>query len=234
MSDVFDLRDVPVQAPIIKRLLNAYRQAVFVYHLFAYWRGNGSDSDCDDVRVSRLTVDRLEESEEWLVVELSSCPSANASAIQVSVARWMNEECATAIKCCLKATLQQSNVIVGEQYCSQRENFINLLAVKERDFPPGKGNTISSQLLGAVIRSREHLLSTLLHSDLKSITVRRLPSESVLNYRHKQIPFLNIVLILIFVLLCLSVVLFVVRQLLRRRSSRDHAHPHIALRSSLS
>uniref|UniRef100_A0A915ATR9 Uncharacterized protein n=1 Tax=Parascaris univalens TaxID=6257 RepID=A0A915ATR9_PARUN len=208
--------------------------AVYICHLPLATAGNGSDSDCDDVGVSRLRLDHLGESEEWLVIELSNCPSADASAIQVNVARWMNEECATAIKCCLNATLQQNNVIVGEQYCSQQENFINLLAVKEGDFPPGKGNTINSQLLGAVIHSREHLLSTLLHSDLKSITVRRFSSESDLNYGYEQIPFLNIVLILIFILLCLSVALFIVRQWLRRRSPRDHAHPHIALRSSFS
>ncbi|VDM38726.1 unnamed protein product [Toxocara canis] len=195
----------------------------------------GSDDNCEDDETSEETLIGWQKDPEWVVLEFSRClprEALNTSAIQANMARWMNEECATAIKCCLKAPLQQHNIIVGEQRCSQQEKFITLLAVKEYQLPPRIGNVISARLLGAVIRSREHLLSILVQSDLKSISVRRLHLESSAISNKRSSLMSRVPVALIFVLLCISLALCVVRQLSRRRSPHNCTNSHIALRSS--
>ncbi|KHN77174.1 hypothetical protein Tcan_03610 [Toxocara canis] len=105
----------------------------------------GSDDNCEDDETSEETLIGWQKDPEWVVLEFSRClprEALNTSAIQANMARWMNEECATAIKCCLKAPLQQHNIIVGEQRCSQQEKFITLLAVKEYQLPPRIGKLI--------------------------------------------------------------------------------------------
>lgn len=51
-------------------------------------------------------------------------------AIRVALARWINEECATAIQCNLDNTVEVKNVLVGTLFCGTPNNFITFLVMR--------------------------------------------------------------------------------------------------------
>uniref|UniRef100_A0A915PJW2 Uncharacterized protein n=1 Tax=Setaria digitata TaxID=48799 RepID=A0A915PJW2_9BILA len=115
----------------------------------------------------------------WIYVEFFDCRSVveiNVSAVRTALARWINEECATAIQCNLNSTIEMKNVLVGTIFCGTPTNFITFLVLKNAtcitSLQELSANHLDLNIVGKVIQSREHLLSMLLHSDLKLVTIR--------------------------------------------------------------
>ncbi|KAL3990496.1 putative integral membrane protein [Acanthocheilonema viteae] len=117
----------------------------------------------------------------WIYVEFFDCPSIlkiNLNKIRAALASWINEECATAIQCNLNGTMKLKNVLIGTIFCGIPNNFITFLVLRNATAHPFlQANHLDLNIVGKVIQSREHLLSVLLHSDLKLVTVRVLNDE---------------------------------------------------------
>uniref|UniRef100_A0A1I7VPD9 Secreted protein n=1 Tax=Loa loa TaxID=7209 RepID=A0A1I7VPD9_LOALO len=122
----------------------------------------------------------------WLYVEFFDCPSIlkiNANTIRAALARWINEECATAIQCNLDNALEMENVLVGTIFCGTPSNFITFLVLRNATAHASlQANHLDLNIVGKVIQSREHLLSVLLHSDLKLVTIRMFDVEKERNF----------------------------------------------------
>uniref|UniRef100_A0A0R3RYV1 Recep_L_domain domain-containing protein n=1 Tax=Elaeophora elaphi TaxID=1147741 RepID=A0A0R3RYV1_9BILA len=112
----------------------------------------------------------------WIYVEFFDCPSIleiNVNTVRAALARWINEECSTAIQCHLSDAVELKNVLVGTVFCGTPNNFITFLVLKNATAHPSQqANHLDLNIVGKVIQSREHLLSVLLHSDLKLVTIR--------------------------------------------------------------
>uniref|UniRef100_A0A914EGP2 Uncharacterized protein n=1 Tax=Acrobeloides nanus TaxID=290746 RepID=A0A914EGP2_9BILA len=56
----------------------------------------------------------------------------NEREIRVSLANWMNEECAFALQCPhIAKTWDSSNILIGDFHCDAQENVLRLLVLKE-------------------------------------------------------------------------------------------------------
>ncbi|VDO25870.1 unnamed protein product [Onchocerca flexuosa] len=112
----------------------------------------------------------------WIYVEFFNCPSIlkiNVDTIRAALARWINEECATAIQCSLDNEVEEKNVLIGTLFCGTPNNFITFLVLRNASGDASlQANHLDLNIVGKVIQSREHLLSVLLHSDLKLVTIR--------------------------------------------------------------
>uniref|UniRef100_A0A1I8EGS9 Uncharacterized protein n=1 Tax=Wuchereria bancrofti TaxID=6293 RepID=A0A1I8EGS9_WUCBA len=118
----------------------------------------------------------------WIYVEFFECPSIlkiNVNTIRAALARWINEECATAIQCNLVSAVEVKNVLVGTIFCGTPNNFITFLVLRNATtYAFLQANHLDLNIVGKVIQSREHLLSALLHSDLKLVTIRVFNEET--------------------------------------------------------
>ncbi|VDO38216.1 unnamed protein product [Brugia timori] len=118
----------------------------------------------------------------WIYVEFFECPSVlkiNVNTIRAALARWINEECATAIQCNLVSAVEVKNVLVGTIFCGTPNNFITFLVLRNATtYAFLQANHLDLNIVGKVIQSREHLLSALLHSDLKLVTTRVFNEET--------------------------------------------------------
>ncbi|VDN06982.1 unnamed protein product [Thelazia callipaeda] len=119
----------------------------------------------------------------WIYVEFFDCPSIreiNISAIREALARWINEECVAALKCDLNGKIDANNILIGTVSCGANQNFITIRVLKNTTnitFREEQGLSkyyldLDLNIIGKVIESREHLLSILLHSDLRLVTVQ--------------------------------------------------------------
>lgn len=75
----------------------------------------------------------------WIYVEFFDCPSVleiNVNKIRAALARWINEECATAILCNLNSTIELKNVLVGTIFCGVPNNFITFLVLRNSSIHP--------------------------------------------------------------------------------------------------
>ncbi|KAM3727373.1 UPF0234 protein [Dirofilaria immitis] len=117
----------------------------------------------------------------WIYIEFFDCPSIvkiSVNTIRTALARWINEECATAIQCNLDNEIKMENVLVGTIFCDTSINFITIIVLRNAtDDISLQANHLDLNIVGKVIQSREHLLSILLHSDLKLVTIRMFNEE---------------------------------------------------------
>ncbi|VDM21920.1 unnamed protein product [Wuchereria bancrofti] len=118
----------------------------------------------------------------WINFFFLGCPSIlkiNVNTIRAALARWINEECATAIQCNLVSAVEVKNVLVGTIFCGTPNNFITFLVLRNATtYAFLQANHLDLNIVGKVIQSREHLLSALLHSDLKLVTIRVFNEET--------------------------------------------------------
>ncbi|VDK87191.1 unnamed protein product [Litomosoides sigmodontis] len=131
----------------------------------------------------------------WIYVEFFDCLSVheiNVNKIREALARWINEECATAIQCNLNSTIESKNVLVGTVFCGTPNNFITFLVLRNATTHPSlQANHLDLNIVGKVIQSREHLLSVLLHSDLKLVTIRVFNEEEEEEEEEEERNFTN-------------------------------------------
>lgn len=69
----------------------------------------------------------------WIYIEFFECPSIlkiDVNTIRAALARWINEECATAIQCNLDSAVEVENVVVGTISCDRLNNFITVLVLR--------------------------------------------------------------------------------------------------------
>ncbi|VDN51711.1 unnamed protein product [Dracunculus medinensis] len=107
----------------------------------------------------------------WAVIEFVDQISGhfNITAFQIKFARWINEECGAVIDCQLSRPLTSNNIVVNFRQNATNANTVVLLVFKDHCLPIDSKNMMPIDIIIAVIRSREHLLSSLAHSDLKSV-----------------------------------------------------------------
>nr|CRZ24776.1 Bm5025 [Brugia malayi] len=137
---------------------------------------------CITTRATQYIQNDVRNGTRWIYVEFFECPSVlkiNVNTIRAALARWINEECATAIQCNLVSAVEVKNVLVGTIFCGTPNNFITFLVLRNATtYAFLQANHLDLNIVGKVIQSREHLLSALLHSDLKLVTTRVFNEET--------------------------------------------------------
>ncbi|CAG9535515.1 unnamed protein product [Cercopithifilaria johnstoni] len=156
----------------------------------------------------------------WIYVEFFDCSSIlkiNVNKIRAALARWINEECATAIQCNLNSTMELKNILVGSIFCGTPNNFITFLVLRNATVHPSlKVNHLDLNIVGKVIQSREHLLSVLLHSDLKLVTTRIFNEEEEGNITCGNLCCTIIILSSIFII-TFFIIYFIQRNSMKRK-----------------
>ncbi|VDK87605.1 unnamed protein product [Onchocerca ochengi] len=89
--------------------------------------------ECAATKTTQYIQNDAKNGTRWIYVEFFDCPSIhkiNVNTIRAALARWINEECATAIQCNLDNEVEVKNVLIGTIFCGKPNNFITFLVLR--------------------------------------------------------------------------------------------------------